>query len=465
MPLRERRERSEYKRQRTLHHHAEPKRNPTVDRYHIYSEFSPESMLLTEGSGRVIAMNASARKQLGYSRQDILEMDLDSLGAPAIRERLGEFHRLGRARAEGSALRKDGERLEAVFNVAALGDGSFQFLLSGLRDGRLDAELLFERAPLPLIFARLTLEGLVVQGINHQARSLCGGGGRDDFAGRDLAAILPGGGLDLAKALRFDLDGRASGELVWAMSEPEGRSRVFKVRVTRALGVEGGGLLELAFLDVSEESSREESLAALAKDRTLLLQESQHRVKNSLSLLSSILSLQRASMSDQSCAGYLLAAQLRIQTIAQFHDRLSRVQGDKLKVELGSYLVDLVESIKSAYVSSEKPIEIRTDIPRLELDAKRVATIGLIVNELITNSLKYAFIARPSGTVWLKAEESKGRLSLRIADDGVGLLPAFDWHSSQGLGFQFIHMLSQQLAATVELGSGPGFSFSMEMKA
>jgi PAS domain S-box-containing protein len=466
MPFRERRPSETAKRTTFRRRLGETNNRHVPDRYHTFGEDKPESMLITEGNGRFIAMNASARRMLGYSRKDLPELDLDSIGARTVRDRLIDVRKIGRARVEGSARNKDGRRFRAVFHTAAMGDGSFQFVLDEIKAREPGGVLLFEDAPLPIIEVNRRPGGISIENINRQARILCGGGEVEDFLGQSVSGLLGLSDQEMVERLAEAQGGRGFFDLAWSTKDLREEKRCFKL-LAAPLGPsdETGERLLLSFSDITDEKLEAERLAESIKTGSFIFAEAQHRVKNSLSLLSSMLSLQRgALMPNDKCATILREAQLRIQTLAHFHDHLSRTQGEHLNLEMRGYLGDIVKTIKSAYLSGVKPIQIETELAELELDAKRAATLGLIVNELLTNSLKYAFTARPSGTVRVSTEKSEGRLRLEISDDGTGLPPGFDWRSSKGLGLQFIDRLSQQLLATVEVESKNGFRFSLSLE-
>jgi|GEM_PF-2882429 len=437
-------------------------------RFHTFSESSPDSMMIVEGSGRFIAMNASARRMLGYSREEIGELYLDSIGAGAIRDSFPEFRKIGRVKAEGSLVSKDGNTLKAVFHTAAMGDGSYQFVLGPSQERESTGQTIFDSAPFPLIELDCGSDGLVVRNLNGQAQSLCGSTGAADCRGRRLSQLLnlrDRDVLGLEEWLRSDR--AAAYENTWTIRSGDGPERHLKSRMTRiGRGAEAGDRALLSLCDVTEEVSAKNEIIATLKDGAFLFKESHHRIKNNLSLLASMISLQRGGLSDRICADKLLEAQMRIQAIALFHDHMATAQGGNFTLKIGAFLEDIVRSIESTCLDGNAPIVIDTSIvdPDLELDAKRASSLGLIVNELITNALKHAFASRSSGRVWVKAEKAEGHLKLSIADDGQGLRSGFDWRKDGGLGFKFIDILSKQLSAEVAVKSERGLEFSLGLK-
>jgi two-component sensor histidine kinase len=396
---------------------------------------------------------------LGYSRQDLSDLNLDSMGAQSIRSRLKDFRRLGRVRVEASARKKDGLDLRMIFHTAAMGDGSYQILLSKIEDPGAGGELLFEDAPLPLVEVSLSQGCVLVVNINRQARLLCGGGEPSNFAGRKFSSLFGLGDEVVQGLLDRGRNASTACEGFWLPDQEEAFGHYYKICIARR-GQAGEGLV-LSLCDITEEKKAVVEALASLKWKSILLKESNHRIKNGLGLLTSMISLQREAIGNEACSSLLLAVQSRIQTIAQFHDKLSLIHDQGLDLDLASYIQDIVRGAERAYLKSGSPVRVEMSIAPIELDAKRTATLGLIVNELLTNSFKYAYPGQAGGTIRVGAELSEGLITLRVSDDGAGLPPGFDWRASSGLGFQFIDALCQQLSAKVQVEGEGGFGFAM----
>jgi len=421
-------------------------------------------MMLVEESGRLIAMNASARTMLGYSREEIGALDLDLIGASPIQNRLSEFRKLGRVRAEGTLVRKDGNRLWAVFNTAALGDGTYQFVLGKPRARSPSMEMLFELSPLPIIELDLSSGRAIVKGLNRLARALCGAPIGKASAETNLTELL---GVD-EREVELLIDaarGNRAETRKWLIKVGDRPERYYKAQLMM-IGSDEDPAREalLSLSDVTDEMFVHQELSAALKEKTMLLKEEQHRIKNNLALLISMLSLQRSEVADPSCAVQLRDAQARIQTIALMHERMAATSEMTKSLELDSFVGDIVHALEHTYLSAGRQIRIEANVEALELDTKRAAAIGLIVNELITNAFKHAFATRPEGTVWVKIEGGDGNLRLTIADDGPGLPSGFDWRKNGGLGFKFIDMLCQQLSASIAIENENGFRCSLGLK-
>ena len=179
-------------------------------------------------------------------------------------------------------------------------------------------------------------------------------------------------------------------------------------------------------------------------ENELLLKEIHHRVKNNLEVVSSLLELQSAQIDDPAVASAMLASQNRVHSMGIIHQKL--YQGEHLAaIEMRDYFINLSENIVSSF-NAEGRIKVECNMPQLVLDVDTAISIGLITNELLTNSLKYAFIEKENGNIniTLNEENTEGGLLLKVSDDGIGKVPD---QKAKGTGFgtQLITLLTRQL--------------------
>jgi len=192
----------------------------------------------------------------------------------------------------------------------------------------------------------------------------------------------------------------------------------------------------------------------------LLLKEIHHRVKNNLETVSSLLELQSAQVEDEEVQSVMQASQSRVQSMSILHQKL--YQGDDLaSIEMKDYFKNLAEGLLDTYDAWEQ-VEIEYDMSKIELDVDTAVPIGLIVNELLTNTLKYAFPDGEKGKVYLSLQqkETKG-LQLIVADNGIGKTATAP---SQGTGFgsQLVNLLTRQLGGTMREENGDGMKVIFE---
>jgi two-component sensor histidine kinase len=183
----------------------------------------------------------------------------------------------------------------------------------------------------------------------------------------------------------------------------------------------------------------------LLQDKELLLKEIHHRVKNNLEIVSSLLALQSAQIDDQNTKDAMLEGQNRVQSIGIVHQKL--YHGTNLgAIEMKDYFINLGESIIDSF-GAEKRVTIECNMNELDVDIDTAVPLGLIVNELLTNTLKYAFPSGQNGKVLIKLEKrNDGVLQLEISDNGVGKSGVT--HGS-GFGGQLVSLLTQQLSGSM----------------
>ena len=180
-------------------------------------------------------------------------------------------------------------------------------------------------------------------------------------------------------------------------------------------------------------------LAAKNAENELLLKEIHHRVKNNLEIVTSLLELQSSQIDDKDIKDAMLEGQNRVQSIGIVHKKL--YQGTNLgSIEMKEYLVNLSESILDSYGAEER-ITIECAMEQLEVDIDTAVPLGLIVNELLTNTLKYAFPEGQKGNVRIELKkENDGILYLEVADNGIGKSGII---KGTGFGSQLVSLLTQ----------------------
>jgi two-component system, sensor histidine kinase PdtaS len=195
------------------------------------------------------------------------------------------------------------------------------------------------------------------------------------------------------------------------------------------------------------------------KEKEVLLKEIHHRVKNNLQVISSILSLQSKAEDDPNVISALKLGQNRVRSMALIHQNLYE-ENNLTGIEVKQYFDKLTRSLFHSYNISPDRIRLETDIQDLHLDVETVIPLGLIVNELITNSLKYAFPGDLEGTIKVKLQESNGILRLDVTDNGIG------WEqqpekTGKSFGYRLINAFKQQLKAQLDIDSTNGTSVHM----
>ncbi len=187
-------------------------------------------------------------------------------------------------------------------------------------------------------------------------------------------------------------------------------------------------------------------LDAKNKQNELLLKEIHHRVKNNLEMVKSLIALQSAKLEDGASKEAMLASQNRVQSMGIIHQKL--YQGENLgSIEMKDYFINLSEGVLDTFNAEEK-VKIECAMDQLNLDVDTAVPIGLIVNELLTNALKYAFPEGVKGQINICLSKNNEELLLKVSDNGIGKT---EGATAQGTGFgtQLIQLLTQQLNGTI----------------
>jgi two-component sensor histidine kinase len=214
---------------------------------------------------------------------------------------------------------------------------------------------------------------------------------------------------------------------------------------------------ELATANAALEQ-RVSSRTAELKERESLLQEIHHRVKNNLQVISSLINMQVRGLEDESTRVALRECQSRVATMAQIHEVLYQ-SADYSRVPFAKYARDLTSRIFSASEASAT-VTLQLELEELSLPVEQAIPCGLILNELVGNSLKHAFPNAAVGAIRVNLRvESSHSVILCVSDNGIGLSPALDWGRLGSLGVQLVMTLVEQLTGQLEIIRQPGSTF------
>jgi len=216
--------------------------------------------------------------------------------------------------------------------------------------------------------------------------------------------------------------------------------------------------------DISSQIDQEEALMEATRQKELLIREVHHRVKNNLTILTSLVNMQMGEFTDHKTLDVFSDLQFRVRAMALVHEQLYKNRNIKT-LSVGEYLSNLVRIVSSAFSTTR--IQVHLDIYEEILDVETLLPMGLIVNELLTNAFKYAFPDKREGNIWVsyaKATPNKKGIEMRlltVKDDGVGLPPEFTFAEKTSMGSQIIDLLSKQLEAKIMIDGTKGASFSL----
>ena len=222
----------------------------------------------------------------------------------------------------------------------------------------------------------------------------------------------------------------------------------------------GSNIILLAMEDITERILAEDKIKDLLTEKELLLREVHHRIKNFMNTIKSIVFLQEEALTDPSAVSALKDVEGRINSMMILYDKLYR--GDYFTdIPVRDYIPNLVEDIVSNF-SNSTPVKVVTEIGDFQLDATKLQPIGIIINELITNILKYAFIGRIDGLITVSAELAGKHVTIKIKDNGIGMPESVTFENSTGFGMSLVFIIAEQLGGGIKIERSEGTSFVLE---
>ncbi len=468
-------------------------RNTPIDPlFRLAFDAAAQAMMLLDRERRVLAWNRAAETLFARRATDMIGRTVDILFTPEDREAGAPAREVEEAARTGAAadrrwhLKADGERFWAEGALVALRDpargtltGFIKSLADRSHEQAIEHRLLSEHALLQQLLEQLPV-GVAIAEVpsgrllfhNEEAVRLLGHPLLEaaDYHGYARYGALHGDGTpyrpDEYPIARAVLRAETVDREIMAYRRGDGVITSFEVSAAPVRQPDGTVTRAVStFQDVSGRLAAEEALRVAAAREKLLAREASHRVKNSLQLVSSLLSLQASGTRDPGVRGALTDASGRVATIARLHNRLWREERSQ-HVRLDDFLIELCGELQTlgpghrVACHALEPIEVAPDI---------AAPLGLMVTELVSNAMKHAFGAG-IGTIWVMlAPIERGRsLRLEVRDRGCGLPPDFDLDAVSrrpgSLGMRLVTALADQVSGRLSAErANPGSRFVIEL--
>lgn len=301
---------------------------------------------------------------------------------------------------------------------------------------------LLETAPDAIVIFNET--GRIVL-VNEQTEKLFGYP-RNELIGQMIGILLPE---------RFSADLPA--HLLGSLRDLNGRykgGKEFPVEILLSpLTTNEGVLVSAAIRDVTRAKNIEHQIRTSLKEKETLLQEIHHRVKNNLQIVASLLSLQSGYIRDPQTLIQFQESQGRVHSMALIHEKLYQSE-DLACIDLADYIHSLVGMLLQTY-STNPNVLLEERLQPVSVSIDTAVPIGLLVNELVSNALKYAFPNGRTGRLCIMLDRlpSTGQISIRVEDDGPGLEPNFQFEQANTLGLRLVRVFAKQLRAEIKLTS------------
>ncbi|MGZ7120109.1 MAG: histidine kinase dimerization/phosphoacceptor domain -containing protein [Methanobacterium sp.] len=215
--------------------------------------------------------------------------------------------------------------------------------------------------------------------------------------------------------------------------------------------------------NITERKIMEDKIKKSLEEREMLIKETHHRVKNNLMVISSLLSLQARYIKDQETQEIFKDSQNRARSMAIIHEKLYQTT-DLKKIDFGEYIQKLSLELFRTYSDKSKDIDLDLDVEDHQLDVNTSIPLGLIVNELISNSIKHAFLNGGSGQIRVKFLKEGSKYIFEVSDNGIGLPDEFNLEEVDTLGLSLVVSLVDQIRGELEYDGHDGTRFTIIFK-
>ena len=471
--------------------------NWTVETYRGLLEALPDALVVVDVQGRIVVVNSQTEKLFGFRREELLHQSVEILVPPRVR--LGHVAKRDayfadpHVRPMGAGIELHGRHkncseFPVEISLSPLQTESGLHVISTIRDisekRRLEARYRTLVEEIPAVTFMAALDGGISElYVSPQIEELLG------FTQKEWGEnpILWFTQLheddrerwhqEFAKTLncaeRFQSVYRfraRDGHVVWV----HGEAKVGRDSDGRPMFLQG-----VAF-DITDRKEAEEALRhardelevkvknrtaqiqASLQEKEVLLKEIHHRVKNNLQLISSMMRLQSGTIEDPAMLHVFRESQDRVKTMARIHEELYKSK-DLARIDFEKYARGLATNLVRSFGSG---INLAVDIKDVYFGIDTAIPCGLIINELVSNCLKYAFPAGSQGIIEIALQPCGGdQFSLTVRDNGIGFPADLDFQKTKSLGLQLVNTLARQLKGTIQLDRDSGAAFSITFAA
>jgi len=445
------------------------------ERYRTIVEASPDNITVTDLRGRMLMFSPKALPMFGIEDgASYLGSPVTDFIVPEDRPRAGaNIGRMMRGEALGveeyRGLRADGSTFDMEINGEFIRDrdGRPRQILFIVRDitkrKRLVGKykMLFDLSPLGI--ALFDYETGRILDSNESLRRMTGYG---------EAELMGLGIVDLTAPEQVESSSErlralgASGRIdQYTKDYVRKDGSRFPVSVNAALFVDPDrrkvvwGLIE----DISERREAEAKAAAALAEKELVLKEVHHRIKNNFAVIQSLLGMQAGEAADEASAEAFRSTEGRVRSMALLYEKLYESAGF-VEASMRDYLPALAADVAANFPAAWA-VSVDADVEDIALDAKRLQAVGIVCNELVTNSMKHAFRGRERGTIFVRAARRAGRIVVEIGDDGTGIREGGAAAPPTGFGLTLVSMLAGQLGADMRVEREGGTMTVLEFDA
>jgi PAS domain S-box-containing protein len=444
-------------------------------RYHMLFDNATDAIVIHNPAGTILNANQIASRQSGYSLSRLSEFRLQDLGilpeGGFSAEQNTELQSRGNYRFETLLMTRNGTPIPVEIICKIIEYNGRPAILSTIRDlteRRLAQQALMESETRYQMIGDLVPFGVwacdAEGNFSYLSESFLSvlGTTLEECRKKGWMHLLPREDYDRTVAdWRQCIQTGSFWDYEYRIADKTGR--IFIVLSRGAPHMDSTGKISSwvgIHLDITDRKRYEERLEASLREKEVIIKEVHHRVKNNMQVISGFLELQSNYIDDPLAVEKLNECQRRVRTMALVHEKL--YQSKSLGViNAAEYIKNLIADLMNSYTVST-PVDVTVDVDDVNINLDMAIPCGLIINELVTNSLKYAFVGRGTGRLSLVMHHQEDHtFCLTVQDDGVGLPPDYEARSAASLGMQLVSVLVRQLGGVMKAESDHGARFTI----
>jgi len=440
-------------------------------------ESSINAVAIASLEGKLTYVNNSFLKMWKYDDEE------EVIGKPAkqfwqmeekVEEIMESLRKKGSWIGELAAKQKDGSQFDVQLSSTMVADengrplcmmGSFLDITDQkkaaeeLKNSEEKLKIIFEYAPDGYYLN--DLKGNFVDG-NIAATKLVGYK-KEELIGKSFLKLKLLSAQEIPKAaasLARNILGKPTGPDEYILNCKDGKQIAVEIRAY-PVKIKGQTIVLGNVRDITERKKAREKIEKSLEEKEILLKEIHHRVKNNMQIISSLLNIQSANIEDENMREIFNVCQSRIRSMALMHETLYKSE-DLGRIDFSEYIRRLTTHLMSMYREGIEPIRLNLDIVDVYLDINRAIPCGMIINELVSNSLKHAFPDGKGGEIAVKIFTDKKKIvTLIVSDTGVGFPEGLDFRETKSMGMQLVTDLTRQIKGTIKIGREKGTEYKI----